>query len=62
MAQTQHRDGILSDPVISAPFQPHSPPIDELALAEIKSAILVKLTLTIGKEILLILGVFFQLI
>jgi starch phosphorylase len=40
----------LSDPASSASFQPHTAPIDELALAEIKSAILVKLTLTIGKD------------
>ncbi|WP_211911741.1 glycogen/starch/alpha-glucan phosphorylase [Tardiphaga alba] len=33
-----------------AKFQPENVPVDELALAEIKSAILVKLTLAIGKE------------
>ncbi|MDB5657154.1 MAG: hypothetical protein JWQ94_4767 [Tardiphaga sp.] len=33
-----------------AKFQPHNTPVDELALAEIKSAIITKLTLSIGKE------------
>jgi starch phosphorylase len=33
-----------------AKFQPHKAPLDELALAEIKSAIITKLTLSIGKE------------
>ena len=32
------------------PFQPAPQPVDELALAEIKSAILAKLTLAIGKD------------
>lgn len=40
----------LSDQSIPAKFQPQNPPIDEAELAEIKSAILVKLTLAIGKE------------
>jgi starch phosphorylase len=39
----------LSDP-ISGRFQPHKPPVDDLALADVKSAILAKLTLTIGKD------------
>ena len=33
-----------------AKFEPHHAPLDELALAEIKSAIITKLTLSIGKE------------
>jgi starch phosphorylase len=33
-----------------AKFQPQKPPVDELALADIKSAILAKLTLAIGKD------------
>jgi starch phosphorylase len=33
-----------------AKFEPHQAPLDELALAEIKSAIITKLTLSIGKE------------
>ena len=33
-----------------AKFEPHPTPLDELALAEIKSAIITKLTLSIGKE------------
>ena len=40
----------LSDQSTPAQFQPLNAPIDELLLAEIKSAILVKLTLGIGKE------------
>jgi len=40
----------LSDQTTPAQFQPQNAPIDELLLAEIKSAILVKLTLGIGKE------------
>jgi glycogen phosphorylase len=40
----------LSDQSVPAKFQPENAPIDELALAEIKSAILVKLTLAIGKD------------
>ena len=40
----------LSDQSTLAQFQPQNAPIDELLLAEIKSAILVKLTLGIGKE------------
>src|ERR1700712_2866836 len=40
----------LSDHLMPAEFQPKNVPIDELALAEIKSAILTKLTLAIGKE------------
>lgn len=32
-----------------AKFEPHHAPLDELALAEIKSAIITKLTLSIGK-------------
>ena len=40
----------LSDQSTPAQFQPQNAPIDELLLAEIKSAILVKLTLGIGKE------------
>src|SRR3954469_6129530 len=40
----------LSDQSTLAKFQPHNVPIDEAELAEIKSAILVKLTLAIGKD------------
>jgi starch phosphorylase len=40
----------LADQSLPAKFQPQHEPIDELALSEIKSAILVKLTLTIGKD------------
>src|SRR6218665_1242520 len=40
----------LSDQSMPAKFQPQNAPLDELALAEIKSAILAKLTLAIGKE------------
>ena len=40
----------LSDQSTPAHFLPQNAPIDELLLAEIKSAILVKLTLGIGKE------------
>jgi starch phosphorylase len=40
----------LSDQSMPAKFQPQNVPIDEAELAEIKSAILVKLTLAIGKE------------
>jgi len=40
----------LSDQSTPAKFQPAHAPIDELLLADIKSAILVKLTLGIGKE------------
>jgi starch phosphorylase len=40
----------LSDQSVPAKFQPENAPIDELALAEIKSAILIKLTLAIGKD------------
>lgn len=40
----------MSDQSTLAQFQPQNAPIDELLLAEIKSAILVKLTLGIGKE------------
>lgn len=40
----------LSDHSIPANFQPQNAPIDEMELQEIKSAILIKLTLAIGKE------------
>lgn len=40
----------MPDHTAPAKFQPHNPPIDELALADVKSAILIKLTLAIGKE------------
>jgi starch phosphorylase len=40
----------LPDQSTPAKFQPDNAPIDELALAEIKSAILTKLTLAIGKD------------
>ncbi|KAA0072749.1 glycogen/starch/alpha-glucan phosphorylase [Tardiphaga sp. P9-11] len=40
----------LSDQSVPAKFQPENAPVDELALADIKSAILVKLRLAIGKE------------
>ena len=40
----------MSDQSMPAKFQPQNAPLDELALAEIKSAILIKLTLAIGKE------------
>src|SRR3974390_285620 len=41
---------ILSDPSLPMNFPAHDQPIDELALAEIKSAILTKLRLAIGKD------------
>ncbi|MBC7578422.1 MAG: glycogen/starch/alpha-glucan phosphorylase [Tardiphaga sp.] len=47
---TQIRISGLSEQSIPAKFQPHNPPLDEPALEEIKSAILTKLTLTIGKD------------
>ncbi len=40
----------LSDLSVPAKFQPENTAVDELALADIKSAILVKLRLAIGKE------------
>jgi starch phosphorylase len=40
----------LSDQSPPAKFQPIEPPLDELALADVKSAILTKLTLAIGKD------------
>ena len=40
----------LSDPSLPTNFPTHDQPIDELALAEIKSAILTKLRLAIGKD------------
>ena len=48
----QNLHGIVICPYHPLPrkFLPAQPPIDELALAEIKSAILAKLTLAIGKE------------
>src|ERR1700693_1592383 len=40
----------LPDPSFPTPFPAHDQPIDELALTEIKSAILTKLRLAIGKD------------
>src|SRR3954466_13814002 len=40
----------LPDQSPPAKFQPQKPPLDELALADVKSAILTKLTLAIGKD------------
>ena len=40
----------LADHSAPAPFRPHNPPIDDAALDDIKSAILTKLTLTVGKQ------------
>src|SRR5665647_2133660 len=45
-----HWDHHLSVQPVPEKFQRPHPPIDELALAEIKSAIVTKLTLGIGKE------------
>ena len=44
------RDAQIARPIISTHFPAQDQPIDELALAEIKSAILAKLTLAIGKD------------
>jgi starch phosphorylase len=44
------QDSGLQDQSYPAKYPPLNAPVDELALAEIKSAILAKLTLTIGKD------------
>ena len=41
---------VLSDQSFPAHFPTHDQPVDELALAEIKGAILAKLRLAIGKD------------
>ncbi len=40
----------MSDQSAPARFQPQKPPLDDLALADVKSGILAKLTLAIGKD------------